>query len=76
MIVIQVVSNTDITCLLQMRYKHSLATMEAYKVQKKLKTSSSWQELIESIVWAHIKLEVYPATQPRALSIIKGHSME
>ncbi|KAJ6882323.1 hypothetical protein NC651_028809 [Populus alba x Populus x berolinensis] len=32
-----------------------------------------WQELIESIVWAHNKLKVAPATQPRALSIIQGH---
>ncbi|WMV59125.1 hypothetical protein MTR67_052510 [Solanum verrucosum] len=31
-----------------------------------------WQELIESIVWAHNKLKVAPATQPRALSIIQG----
>ncbi|KAL4009934.1 hypothetical protein IC575_031027 [Cucumis melo] len=30
-----------------------------------------WQELIESIVWAHNKLKVAPATQPRALSIVK-----
>ncbi|CAN6440758.1 unnamed protein product [Victoria cruziana] len=29
-----------------------------------------WQELIESIVWAHNKLKVSPATQRRALSII------
>jgi hypothetical protein len=28
-----------------------------------------WQELIESIVWAHNKLKVAPAIQPRALSI-------
>ena len=26
-----------------------------------------WQELIESIVWAHNKLKVAPAIQPRAL---------
>ncbi|KAJ0526389.1 Photosystem I P700 chlorophyll a apoprotein A1 [Helianthus annuus] len=31
-----------------------------------------WQELIESIVWAHNKLKVAPATQPRALSIVQG----
>ncbi|CAN6440831.1 unnamed protein product [Victoria cruziana] len=31
-----------------------------------------WQELIESIIWAHNKLKVAPATQPRALSIIQG----
>ncbi|CAN6476842.1 unnamed protein product [Victoria cruziana] len=31
-----------------------------------------WQELIESIVWAHNKLKVAPSTQPRALSIIEG----
>ncbi|CAN6476831.1 unnamed protein product [Victoria cruziana] len=29
-------------------------------------------KLIESIVWAHNKLKVAPATQPRALSIIQG----
>ena len=28
-----------------------------------------WQELIESIVWAHNKLKVAPNIQPRALSI-------
>jgi len=28
-----------------------------------------WQELIESIVWAHNKLKVAPSIQPRALSI-------
>jgi photosystem I P700 chlorophyll a apoprotein A1 len=31
-----------------------------------------WQELIESIVWAHNKLKVVPAIQPRALSIVQG----
>ncbi|KAG5570940.1 hypothetical protein H5410_060706 [Solanum commersonii] len=31
-----------------------------------------WQELIESIVWAHNKLKFAPATQPIALSIIQG----
>ncbi|MCL7034893.1 hypothetical protein MKW94_012659 [Papaver nudicaule] len=30
------------------------------------------QKLIESIVWAHNKLKVAPATQPRALSIVQG----
>ncbi|KAG6522798.1 hypothetical protein ZIOFF_019953 [Zingiber officinale] len=33
-----------------------------------------WQELIESIVWAHNKLQVAPATQPRALSIVQGRA--
>uniref|UniRef100_K4CYR4 Photosystem I P700 chlorophyll a apoprotein A1 n=1 Tax=Solanum lycopersicum TaxID=4081 RepID=K4CYR4_SOLLC len=32
-------------------------------------------KLIESIVWAHNKLKVSPTTQPRALSIIKGHAV-
>ncbi|PHT47835.1 Photosystem I chlorophyll a apoprotein A1 [Capsicum baccatum] len=32
-----------------------------------------WQELIESIIWAHNKFKVAPANQPRALSIIQGH---
>ena len=31
-----------------------------------------WQELIESIVWAHNKLHLAPAIQPRALSITQG----
>ncbi|PHT53947.1 Photosystem I chlorophyll a apoprotein A1 [Capsicum baccatum] len=34
-----------------------------------------WQELIESIVWAHNKLKVVPTTQPRALSIIQGRAV-
>ncbi|MDC0834469.1 photosystem I core protein PsaA [Geitlerinema sp. CS-897] len=34
-----------------------------------------WQELIESIVWAHNKLKVAPAIQPRALSIIQGRAV-
>ena len=29
-----------------------------------------WQELIESILWAHHKLKIMPHIQPRALSII------
>jgi photosystem I P700 chlorophyll a apoprotein A1 len=34
-----------------------------------------WQELIESIVWAHNKLNVAPAIQPRALSITQGRAV-
>jgi len=34
-----------------------------------------WQELIESIVWAHNKLNVAPAIQPRALSISQGRAV-
>ena len=34
-----------------------------------------WQELIESIVWAHSKLRVAPAIQPRALSITQGRAV-
>jgi photosystem I P700 chlorophyll a apoprotein A1 len=34
-----------------------------------------WQELIESIVWAHSKLNLAPAIQPRALSIIQGRAV-
>ncbi|KAL8217937.1 hypothetical protein R6Q57_021310 [Mikania cordata] len=34
-----------------------------------------WQELIESIVWAHNKLKVAPATQSRALSIVQGRAV-
>nr|YP_009032729.1 photosystem I P700 apoprotein A1 [Euglenaformis proxima]AGL11995.1 photosystem I P700 apoprotein A1 [Euglenaformis proxima] len=34
-----------------------------------------WQELIESIVWAHNKLKVAPNVQPRALSITQGRAV-
>lgn len=34
-----------------------------------------WQELIESIVWAHNKIKVTPAIQPRALSITQGRAV-
>ena len=34
-----------------------------------------WQELIESIVWAHNKLKVAPTIQPRALSITQGRAV-
>ncbi|KAI3725298.1 hypothetical protein L1987_65081 [Smallanthus sonchifolius] len=34
-----------------------------------------WQELIESMVWAHNKLKVAPTTQPRALSIVQGRAV-
>ncbi|MEM9213015.1 MAG: photosystem I core protein PsaA [Cyanobacteria bacterium P01_F01_bin.150] len=33
-----------------------------------------WQELIESIVWAHNKLRLTPAIQPRAMSITQGRA--
>ena len=34
-----------------------------------------WQELIESIVWAHNNLKLAPAIQPRALSITQGRAV-
>nr|YP_009391885.1 photosystem I P700 apoprotein A1 [Acrosorium ciliolatum]ARW60029.1 photosystem I P700 apoprotein A1 [Acrosorium ciliolatum] len=34
-----------------------------------------WQELIESIVWAHNKIKVSPSIQPRALSITQGRAV-
>ncbi|MBA0788786.1 hypothetical protein Gotri_006822 [Gossypium trilobum] len=34
-----------------------------------------WKELIESIVWAHNKLNVASSTQPRALSIVQGRAV-
>lgn len=34
-----------------------------------------WQELIESVVWAHNKLKVAPTIQPRALSITQGRAV-
>jgi photosystem I P700 chlorophyll a apoprotein A1 len=33
-----------------------------------------WQELIESVVWAHNKLKLAPTIQPRALSITQGRA--
>lgn len=34
-----------------------------------------WQELIESILWAHTKLHISVSIQPRALSITQGRSV-
>jgi len=34
-----------------------------------------WQELFESIVWAHNKLNLAPTIQPRALSITQGRAV-
>jgi len=34
-----------------------------------------WQELIESILWAHQKLKIVPNIQPRALSITQGRAV-
>ena len=34
-----------------------------------------WQELIESILWAHHKLKIVPSIQPRALSISSGRAV-
>jgi len=34
-----------------------------------------WQELIESILWAHHKLKIVPNIQPRALSISQGRAL-
>lgn len=34
-----------------------------------------WQELIESILWAHEKLKIMPHIQPRALSISQGRAV-
>ncbi len=34
-----------------------------------------WQELIESIVWAHTKIKIAPHIQPRALSITQGRGV-
>ena len=34
-----------------------------------------WQELIESILWAHHKLKIMPHIQPRALSITQGRAV-
>nr|QCI06097.1 photosystem I P700 apoprotein A1 [Dicranema revolutum] len=34
-----------------------------------------WQELIESIVWAHNKVKAAPSIQPRALSITQGRAV-
>jgi photosystem I P700 chlorophyll a apoprotein A1 len=34
-----------------------------------------WQELIDSILWAHNKLKISPLIQPRALSITQGRAV-
>jgi photosystem I P700 chlorophyll a apoprotein A1 len=34
-----------------------------------------WQELIESIRWAHVKLRIVPYIEPRALSITQGRAV-
>ena len=34
-----------------------------------------WQELIESIIWAHKVVVAAPAIYPRALSIIQGRAV-
>jgi photosystem I P700 chlorophyll a apoprotein A1 len=34
-----------------------------------------WQELIESILWAHSKLNITPVISPRALSITQGRAV-
>ena len=34
-----------------------------------------WQELIESILWAHHKFKLMPLLQPRALSIAQGRAV-
>lgn len=34
-----------------------------------------WQELVESVAWAHLKLQLVPTIQPRALSITTGRAV-
>lgn len=34
-----------------------------------------WQELLESLIWAHVKLHLVPVLQPRALSITTGRAV-
>lgn len=34
-----------------------------------------WQELIESIIWAHTKIKITPHIQPRALNITQGRGV-
>jgi photosystem I P700 chlorophyll a apoprotein A1 len=34
-----------------------------------------WQELVESVMWAHYKLHLVPVIQPRALSITTGRAV-
>ena len=34
-----------------------------------------WQELIEALLWAHLKLALVPSLQPRALSITQGRAV-
>ena len=34
-----------------------------------------WQELVESLLWVHVKLQLVPSLQPRALSITIGRAV-
>jgi len=34
-----------------------------------------WQELLESLIWVHVKLQLVPSLQPRALSISVGRAV-
>ena len=34
-----------------------------------------WQELIEALLWAHLKLQAAPSLKPRALSITQGRAV-
>ena len=42
---------------------------------KSLDGRGYWQELIESIIWAHHKLKIINNIQPRALSISQGRAV-
>ena len=71
-------------CLIQLHRSHTAAYgimflgahfVFAFSLMFLFSGRGYWQELIESIVWAHNKLKVAPAIQPRALSIIQGRAV-
>eukprot|EP00985_Skeletonema_marinoi_P033624 scaffold41752_cov5701-Skeletonema_marinoi.AAC.5 len=66
------------TLLVETLHKAQLQLMAGYVISyghKLLNGRGYWQELIESIVWAHNKLNFAPTIQPRALSITQGRAV-
>ncbi|BBM98785.1 hypothetical protein Mp_1g16220 [Marchantia polymorpha subsp. ruderalis] len=56
-------------------YDRCLCSRRAFGLMFLFSDRGYWQELIESIVWAHNKLKVAPAIQPRDLSITQGRAV-
>ena len=58
-----------------MEYNNRNSVVHPEKGKKYMVPRGYWQELFESIVWAHNKLKVAPTIQPRALSITQGRAV-